>query len=888
MKPIRYSGRKAREISFPLGGIGSGCIGLGGAGHLVDWEVFNRPAKGSRNGFSHFAVKAERDGEVLDARVLHGDVAPPYGGSGSAPFAGIGFGVARETLSGLPHFRSSVFTGGFPIAEVAFEDPAFPGTVTLSAFNPFIPHNDRDSSIPAAFFTVTVVNTSDGPLDFTVGFTVRNPGAFSTNRFTRPENAALLAMQSGLPATDPAYSDFAVATDADDASAQEYWYRGRWFDNLGVYWRDFCAPGRLVERTYADAAPADATPTDVTSNDHGTIAARLRAGPGESVSARFVLAWNVPNCSAYWKEPEGGAGGDGSACCGQDGGPACGSAPGPKTWRNYYATLFEDSAASATYALANWARLEEQTRLFRDTLFASTLPRQVIDAVSANISILKSPTCLRLEDGSFYGWEGCHGESGCCEGSCTHVWNYAYALPFLFPSLERSMRDLDYRYNLRSDGGMPFRLQLPLGSEQSRMRPCVDGQFGGVVKVYREWKLSGDTSWLKRLWPAVRSSIEFAWSPSNADRWDPDRTGVVHGRQHHTLDMELFGANSWLTGFYLAALKAGAEMAQACDDPVSAEAFGELFSRGQEWANRHLWNGEYFRQLVDLDDQAVLADYGSDPTIRDTYWSAEHGELKYQVGEGCGIDQVVAQWHADLAGLGDLFDREKVRGALAAIYRHNYRASMRDVVNPCRLYCLDDEAGTQMVSWPQRVRRPVVPVPYAEETMHGFEYQAASHMVINGMVDEGLALVAAVRDRYDGERRNPWNEIECGSNYARSMASYALLNAYSGLSFDATRGEIGFAPVAFVRGRFRCFWALGTGWGDVEVSPAGCRLRVLSGELAVKRVGLRMTGARDLEVKLGRRQLRCRVHEGAVVLEEAVTVGAGQALRIACEVDCGA
>ena len=68
-----YEGRRTREISFPLGGIGSGCIGLAGNGELIDAEIFNRPNKGSHLGFTHFAVKAERDGEVLDARVLRGD-----------------------------------------------------------------------------------------------------------------------------------------------------------------------------------------------------------------------------------------------------------------------------------------------------------------------------------------------------------------------------------------------------------------------------------------------------------------------------------------------------------------------------------------------------------------------------------------------------------------------------------------------------------------------------------------------------------------------------------------------------------------------------------------------------------------------------------------------
>ena len=822
MKGFCYEGKKTREISFPLGGIGSGCIGLSGTGHLVDWEIFNRPAKGSRNGFSHLAVKAESGGEVLDARVLHGDVAPPFGGSGASPFGGVGFGVARETLSGLPHFRSTEFVGGFPFAEMRFRDRAFPGRVELCAFNPFIPLNDADSSLPAAFFTVTVRNTTRRKLNYTLAFTVRNPArGRTTNKLCRSGNIRVLALTGDTPAEDPDYGDFALAADGA-GTVQEYWYRGRWFDNLGVYWRDFTAPGEIKQRRYP--APGE--------GDHGTLTVRLPARAGETVRARFVLAWNVPNCRNYWKPAEG-------------------------TWKNFYATLFADSVATAGYCLRNWDRLERETRLFRDTLFRSTLPRPVLDAVSANISILKSPTCLRLEDGSFYGWEGCQAQAGCCEGSCTHVWNYAYALPFLFPSLERSMRELDYRYNLLPGGGMPFRLMLPLGSGPSGHRPCVDGQFGGVLKVYREWKISGNTQWLRRLWPAVKKSIEFAWAPSNADRWDPERTGVVHGRQHHTLDMELFGPSAWLTGFYLGALKAGAEMAAACGEPETAAEYRGTFERGAAWVSENLFNGEYFVQQVDLDKRGILKAYAADPAVRDAYWSGEHGELKYQIGEGCGIDQVLAQWHADLSGLGDLFDRRQVRSALRAIYRHNFRRSMRDAVNPCRLYCVDDEAGTTMFAWPKGSRKPVVPIPYAEETMHGFEYQAACHMIMHGMVKQGVRMVKAVRDRYDGEKRNPWNEMECGSNYARSMSSYALLHAFSGFSFDMVRREIAFRPVTMTgEGAFRSFWCVGSAWGEVEFRPSQAVLRVLFGELTLRRVGLvtEKDGA-DLGVTLNGRRV---------------------------------
>ena len=824
-----YRGAQLNEISFPLGGIGTGSIGLAGNGRLIDWEIFNRPNKGSVNGFSHFAVKAERGGEVVDARVLHGDLTGPLSGSLRTSWLNsYGFGPMRASLGGLPHFGQASFEGTFPVATLSFADAKFPGAVSLCAFNPFIPGNADDSGIPAACFELQVTNPGGVARDYTVALAATNPAGAgaAVNRAHADGDLRLLTLgTSGLAADHPRYGDLSIATDGSGVSYQEYWFRGAWFDDLTVYWRDFTAPGGFRNRSYPEPSPAagggfggDAT---------GVLAARVHVPVGETRAVRFVLAWSYPNCVNYWHpvgvEHERR----------DDPAPAFDTAE----WRNHYATRFADSAASAGYCLREWDRLQGQTVAFRNALYASTVPPPVLDAAAATLSVLKSPTVLRLEDGTFYGFEGVRVDQGCCEGSCTHVWNYAYALPFLFPDLERSMRDADFRYNAGPDGGMTFRLQLPLGRERLGFRPCADGQFGGVIKAYRDWKISGDSAWLRGHWQTIKRNISFAWADSNADRWDADRDGVLEGRQHHTLDMELFGPNSWLTGFYLAALAAGAEMADHFGESDTAAEYRRLFARGKEWTDRNLFNGEYYQQRIDLADRSILQAYAaSDPhdSYRGgrsqvwRYWDDEHGQIKYQVAEGCAIDQVLAQWHANICGLGEVFDRSRTRSALAAIYHHNFKRSFRDHFNPARLYAVDDEAGAIICSYPRSA--PVVPITYAQETMHGFEYQAAGHMIQERMLAEGLDLVKAVRDRYDGSRRNPWNEIECGSNYARSMAAFALLLAYSGFEFDAVRGHVGFSPKT-ADTPFTAFFSLGSGWGTCTLDAAAIRLRVESGEL---------------------------------------------------------
>ena len=118
------------------------------------------------------------------------------------------------------------------------------------------------------------------------------------------------------------------------------------------------------------------------------------------------------------------------------------------------------------------------------------MPQEVIDAASANLSVLKSPTVLRLEDGSFYGWEGVAETMGLCEGTCAHVWNYAYAMCFLFPDLERSIRENELKYSTDKNGRMQSRMTLPQGREPYTFKSCLDGQMGAIIKCYREWKIS--------------------------------------------------------------------------------------------------------------------------------------------------------------------------------------------------------------------------------------------------------------------------------------------------------------------------------------------------------------------------------------------------------------
>lgn len=806
---MHYDKEHTSEISFPLGGIGAGCVGLAGNGHLVDWELFNKPNKLSSNGFSHFAVRSERAGEVEDFRVLQGDTPPPYSGPRvPGKYSGFGFGPLATTLEQFPHFREHRFDATFPVAEIAFHEPAFPARPTLTAWSVLIPGNSRDSSLPAAFFDITL--TADEERDFTVFGVLGNPYS-DERRFNRVCDSQLTAFQA------EGQGELTLTLDADGCttSYQTENFRGGWYDHLEKYYDDVMTAGPLADRKYE-------TPCGKDGVYFGILAAHFHLKAGESRTVHFVLTWHcTENCCNDWYEEfnlrpiyerhrEEGI---------------------PETWRPWYTTVWPDSRASAKYARTERERLREETFRFRDAMCASTIPPAELDGATACLAVLKSPTCLRLEDGTFWGWEGVGLDYGVCFGSCAHVWNYAQALPFLFPDLERSMRVSHLKYGVDEYGAHHFRIMLPLGIHirPEDGRPCADGQFGEIMKFYRDWRLCGDDGFLQEWWPTLKKMLEFAWSPRNADRWDPERRGVLTGRQHHTLDMELFGPNLWLTAFYLGALKAMALMAEHLGEEDYRQMCMEIYERGRKYVEEGpMFNGEYFTQQVDLSDRSVLEPY--DETAKG-YWKEETRQLKYQIGSGCNLDGHLAQWFATAYGLGELYDPALNRKLLQAIFKYNFKSSMRSVFNTWRTFSLDDEGGTQICTWPHG-GRPVVPLTYHSETMPGFEWAFANHLITTGLFEEGGKVAAAIRGRFDGRRRNPWNEFEFGSNYARSMAAFGLFNAYSHLTFGPK--ELGFNPA----GDLTVFWSIGSAWGTFTRKGTAAILRLLGGNLELERLKL--------------------------------------------------
>ncbi|HEY4988391.1 MAG TPA: GH116 family glycosyl hydrolase, partial [Opitutaceae bacterium] len=536
--------------------------------------------------------------------------------------------------------------------------------------------------------------------------------------------------------------------------------------------------------------------------------------PGASKTIRVRLAWYAPKTRLRRLVPPVGAAGK------------------PTDYHQpWYGARFASIDALSAYWAEHYTELRRRAERFSNCFFDSTLPPEAIEAAAANLGILKSPTILRQADGRLWGWEGCDDDNAQGEGSCTHVWNYAQAIAHLFPSLERTLRETEFTAGQDERGHQNFRVALPIQPSAHDFYAAADGQLGGIMKVHREWRISGDTAWLRGLWGKVRVSLDYCIAT-----WDPGRKGLPEEPQHNTYDIEFWGPGGMISSFYIGALTAAVAMGSALGDDVAP--YEELLAKATARIGPELFNGEYFFQRVEW--KGLKARVGEDRKSYGGGYSKEAAELlekegpKYQYGTGCLSDGVLGSWMALMCGVGQVIDADKVRSHLASVHRHNFKADLSQHANPQRpTYANGNEGGLLLCSWP-RGGMPSLPFVYSNEVWTGIEYQAASHMILMGMPAEGLQIVRSCRARYDGMTRNPYDEYEWGHWYARAMASYALLQALSGARYDAIDGILHLQPS--VQGDFRSFLSTATGYGTVGVTDGKPFVQAVSGTIAVKEI----------------------------------------------------
>jgi len=806
-----YSRENLQRVAFPIGGIGAGMFCLEGTGAISHLSVRNNPEMFNEPPvFAAILVKGIPNG----ARVLEGPV-PEWKKFGMRD-AGLG---APGATWGLSRFREASFLARFPFGEITLKDKEMPLEVHITGWSPFIPTDADNSSLPVGAIEYRFKNTGTRTMEYVFSYNARNFMALPASNGAAPANNSIKPIRNGFVLSQDAAADaperkgdFAIFTDDAGTVVDHCWFRGGWWDPFTMAWN------HIVEGVVSKVGPVEKDAPGA------SLFVPFTLKPGEERKICLMMSWYVPDTKLR-------IGGEPTSP--RDSTVRNASVDLPSRYHKpWYSHQFANVGEVADYWSGHYQELRSKSALFRDAFYKSSLPAEVTEAVAANLTILKSPTVLRQYDGRFWAWEGSGDSWGSCHGSCEHVWNYAQALSHLFPSLERGMRDTEFGESQNADGHQTFRTSLPIRPVEHNFHAAADGQLGGIMKVYREWRISGDNDWMRNIYPRVKASMDYS-----IRTWDPRHNGTVTEPHHNTYDIEFWGANGMTTSFYLGALNAFIKMGEYLGQDVSL--YSELYAKGRQVMEHDLYNGEYFIQKIQWTGlNAPNPVEGSKQSFGGKY-SSEAIQLlqkegpKYQYGAGCLSDGVLGSWIARSCGLDEPLDVQKTRSHLLSVYKYNLKKDLTDHNNPQRpAYAIGHEGGLLLCSWPKGDKLSL-PFVYSDEVWTGIEYQVASHLIFLGKVKEGLDIVRTCRNRYDGRVRNPFDEYECGHWYARAMSSYALLESLTGVRYDAVEKTL---YVDSRLGDFTSFLSTATGFGNVIYSQGKVTVKAVYGKIDVQKI----------------------------------------------------
>ncbi len=783
-----YKGKQLDRIGFPMGGLGAGMLCLEGTGALAQISIRNAPnVSFEPNIFAALHIC----GEHPNTRVLEAPVPTfkimrsPDGG-----MMGAGNGLVGKNY-GLPRFNGEAeFQSKFPFANIKLVEETIPLNVSLTGWSPFIPGDEDRSGMPFAAVEYRFENPTDEQISAVFSFNAFNFMGLDDDAWVEKREDGFILRQPGSKESPWKEGAFYAFVD-ERAKVDAAWFRGGWWDPFTMLWNQV-EKGDMPDRCFEDGGKSVG----------GALSIPFTVKPHESEVIRLKMCWYVPN-----SEMRFGADLDDSK----------------ETYRPWYSEKYASVEAVHDTIVLEYDSLYADSKKFNECFAQMTLGSEVQEAVEANLAILKSPTILRQYDGRMWAWEGCCDTVGSCIGSCTHVWNYAQAICHLFPRLERSLRQTEFHESQNEEGHQQFRASLPIRTSAHDFHAASDGQLGGIMKVYRDFKILGDVEWLKDIWPQVKQSIHYC-----IETWDPNHEGVLREPHHNTYDIEFWGPDPMCTSFYLGALRAMVLMAEVIGEDGSE--YDVLYQKGRAFMENELFNGEYFEQQVQW--KGLRATLNPENDFPETAELLRTEGPKYQYGIGCLSDGVLGAWMAEVCGIGEILSHDKVLSHLRSIYRYNFRENLRNHSNPQRPgYALGEDGGLLLCSWPHG-KKPSLPFVYSDEVWTGIEYQVASHLMLMGENELGRKIVKTLRARYDGTVRNPFDEYECGHWYARAMASYALIQSCTGLSLDEEKHILYYRETGK---DYQAFLAGEHGWGLAGIKNGKPFAEAVYGELQVNK-----------------------------------------------------
>ena len=781
-------------IGMPVGGINTGTVYLGGDGRLWLWDIFNSQQEGidpksvEWGSELHVGKKVRsRDGSayVQPAR----DIRPLEQG-----FA------FKIQVGDKTYFKKMIaddwdeilFEATYPMATIRYISKDLPVEITANVYSPFIPLDEKKSGLPCTVYSFSIKNNSQKTVSLSIlgwlenKVSIRSIGTEDIRRNEVLSEGKLKTVQGSiklngslLQLQEPDFGTLAIAS----------------LDGNSKAMTDLQLPVSL-----ASFSQQNEKFTEKANNQQlvASVCAEYQIKPSATVQAHFSIAWHFANLKLNQAIQDRG---------------------------RYYANWFSSASEVLTYVHQNFSSLSTESKLWKNTWFDSSLPWWFLERTFSNISTMATTTAHRFRSGRFYAWEGV----GCCEGTCTHVWQYAQAVGRIFPGIERDTRErIDLGLSLQPDGMIWYRGEVVKTA-------AIDGQAGTILRIYREHQMSADKQFLTKNWEKIKLATEWVI------RQDKNQDGMEDTPIENTLDAVWDGEIAWLVGLCIAAVKAAGAMAGEMKDSDFEKICNEYVSKGSRNMEEKLFNGEYFIHRPDeIKGREKLGSYNT-----------------------CHIDQVYGQSWSHQVALGRIIDKEKTLKALQSLWKYNFTPDVGPYIKERtggRPYALAGEGGLVMNTNPKNEERPygdniTWQLGYFHECMSGFEHQVASHMMAEGMTEEAMVITRMIHDRYHAAKRNPFNEIECSDHYARAMASYGTFITACGFEYHGPNGHMAFDPKLNPE-KFKAPFTSAAAWGSYaqerETQKLQASLLVQYGELSLNSFSMvTLHRVSNILVKLG-------------------------------------
>ncbi|MCS7113469.1 MAG: GH116 family glycosyl-hydrolase [Candidatus Bathyarchaeota archaeon] len=816
---------------IPLGGLGTGSIEVRMDGRFYEWQIFNnRPWRAGGEVEQYlgrddliFALRILSDGEDPVARFLttslwkdsDPDITYRLWQSVVDPYR----------IPWIKPVEKIDFEGKPPFAILRYSDPSFEYLgldISMEAFSPLIPSDIKNSSIPVAILIFRFKNNGSKEVEISLLSILRNPHRVDSNvkivnkLYDSGRYTAILFRGEGLSSDHCMFNGSLALTVLGRADSSV---------SIKVTPDDRRMFSNLVRRLLVDfrgdgivsgSADIEAYGSDI----YGCLTKSIKVKPGSEGRIIVLLAWYYPNHIDVRGIRVG----------------------------HYYENLFSDVIAVIDYTVDNFDYLYSKTRKFVDTLYDASYDRWLVDLASSQITTLSKCTWL-LRDGRFGVWEG---GPGCCGFNTVDValWGIT-GIAYLYPDLAKNIVFNAERYILDRDKtpyyelfALAFPENMQLYRDALKRDPSIQHDIEKFRKTIREivdrtgkdptgrvphffiasldvvdtydrndllpeyiliallnYYWTGDRDYLSRLWGSIKtvakavlvqhddaglklmyhsppsgyegfSQVAEAISGAMGRRLLESLRILLSGPMHipisvNTFDaLSLLGVAAFTSDLWIASLKASIEAAKLNGFIDDAKEFERIYGYAVENFVKLLWNGEYFDNWYD--------------------------PISGMRDRACMSAALTGEWYLKfLLGLDYAFDREKVVSMLKAIYKYNFKRweGLINAIYPGkpRPALVGDMKYFNESSIPYTIGSQ------ADTPWTGIEIPVATHMIDEGMIDEGIELLRSVHERYRSWGFY-WNHIECGGHYFRVLVSLTIFNALAGALYRGVDGILRIDP----------------------------------------------------------------------------------------------